>query len=131
MLFTVLTHIFVGNLFSKLHNHLSADEFKHLVNPERSLGALQSLEAYDFVHNFSIFHHFDLKHKLETGKFYLRLLLWCNLGECQELFQTKCTQGFLNRTLKGLYELPEGLGHFCYPLFRWILSRTSSRGTRL
>ena len=61
MFLKVLVELFVRDLLSELHDHLSSNEFKHLVDPKRPLSALHSLQRDDLVHQVSIFHHFNLK----------------------------------------------------------------------
>lgn len=61
MLFIVLAHVFIWDLFSEFDYHFSPDELKNLINPKRSFGPLESLKSNDFIHCVPIFHHFDLQ----------------------------------------------------------------------
>ena len=61
MLFIVLTHVFIWNLFSEFDYHLSSYKLENLINPERPFCPLKPLKADDLIHGVPILHHFDLK----------------------------------------------------------------------
>jgi hypothetical protein len=72
MTLKVFVELFVGDLLSKLDDHLSSNEFHDLVYPKRPFGALHSLQRDDLVHQVPIFHHFNLN-TIRRG---LNLHLW-------------------------------------------------------
>ena len=56
----VLIKLFIWNLFSKFNDHFSSDELQNLVDSERSFSPFHSLNWYDFVDLFPVFHHFNV-----------------------------------------------------------------------